>query len=229
MGEVTRQPAGNTLQPEQWRPRRPLPDLARSSLDSHGYNNTCETAENIGASSPSPRRPHLEHFPLNCSDVCVINRPTGPPEGFTEPAAVPKRSTVRERLEAAPSIDAKANSASPGCRAATGAGNGRGALKMAPPESSRSNKHPPKTPRFLNIKLARPFTDEANVLLGHIGRPLLRSQRNADRHLRQLKYKCIIVFYNISCDGMRRVSFTGRYLSRSEFMAISIRMDPDCV
>lgn len=45
-------------------------------------------------------------------------------------------------LEATRSIDAKANNASPDCRVAKGAGNGRGALKMAPPENSRSNKHP---------------------------------------------------------------------------------------
>lgn len=35
--------------------------------------------------------------------------------------------------------------------------------------------------------------------------------------------------YNIPSDGMLRVNFTGGYLSRSGFTAISIRMDPDSV
>lgn len=35
--------------------------------------------------------------------------------------------------------------------------------------------------------------------------------------------------YNIPSDGMLKVNFTGGYLSRSGFTAISIRMDPDSV
>lgn len=35
--------------------------------------------------------------------------------------------------------------------------------------------------------------------------------------------------YNIPSDGMLKVNFTGGYLSRRGFTAISIRMDPDSV
>lgn len=39
----------------------------------------------------------------------------------------------------------------------------------------------------------------------------------------------VLNVYNISSAGMFRVNFTGRYLSRSGFTAISITMDPDSV
>lgn len=77
------------------------------------------------------------------------------------------------------------------------------------------------------------FIDAAKFFLQHIHCPFPSSSRFTanigcqQRYFEGEKETLTRNVYNIPSDGKLRVSFTGRYLSRSGLTAISIRMDPD--